>query len=199
MKKIFILLSLIVIAGCTWVGTVENVKTVYTGGTINPNAGFYMIYPQNGAERTFYTQTREENEDSAAEAVSVFYNKFHKNFGSLTVTQTYVSLEEGFKQAKLRGDKYLISMEIHEWKDAFYMTCRTNANPNLPTNTAAFDSLDVSIRVYDTKTKALLNDQRLQNSGCPIVLLGVVPLGKMGPDSRFDDTLDIWFNTLIQE
>lgn len=199
MKKIFIFLSLIVIAGCTWVGTVENVKTVHTGGAINLNASFYMIYPQNGAERTFYTQTREENEDSAAEAVSVFYNKFHKNFGSLTVTQTHVSLEEGFKQAKLRGDKYLISMEIHEWKDAFYMTCRTTANPNLPTNTAAYDSLDVSIRVYDAKTKVLLNDQRIQNSGCPIVLLGVIPFGKMGPDSRFDDTLDIWFNTLIQE
>lgn len=199
MKKIIIFLSLIVIAGCTWVGTIEKVKTIHTGDSINQNASFYMIFPKNGVEQTYFTQTREENEESSAEAVSVFYNKFHKRFGSLTVTQTNLSLEEGFKQAKLRGDKYLITMEIHEWKDAFYMTCRGNNNPNLATNTAAFDSFDISIRIYDVKTKVLLNDQRLQNSGCPIILLGVIPVGKMGPDSRFDDTLDAWYRTLNEK
>lgn len=199
MKKIFIILSLIVIASCTWVGTVEKVQTVYATDTINPNASFYMIYPQNGTGGEYYTQTREEIEESANEAVSVFYNKFHKNFGSLTVTPTHLSLEEGFKQAKLRGDKYLITMEIHEWKDAFYMTCRDDTNSNLSANTAAFDSLDISIRIYDVNTKAILNNQRLQNGGCPVVLLGVIPLGKMGPDSRFDDTLDVWYKALNEK
>lgn len=186
MKKIFIFMSLIIIAGCTWMGTVESVKIVHIGGIVNPNAGFYMIYPQN------------TEQGDMAEAVSVFYNKFHQSFGTLTVTQTHIPLEEGFKQAKLQGDKYLISMEIHEWKDAFYMTCSNN-NSKQTAKGASVDSLDVSIRVYDVKTKALLNDQRLQNSGCPFVLLGIVPIGKMGPDSRFDDVLDTWFNTLIQE
>lgn len=198
MKKIFIFMSLIIIAGCTWVGTVESVKTIHTGGSVNPNAGFYMIYPRNEMEKAYDDQAFEDDKNSATKAVGVFYNKFHKAFGALTVTQTHIPLEEGFKQAKLRGDKYLISMEIHDWIDVFYMTCRNN-NPKQTANAASVDRLDVSIRVYDVKTKALLNDQRLQNSGCPFVLLGIIPVGKMGPDSRFDDALDTWFNTLLQE
>lgn len=196
MKKIFIFLSLIIIAGCTWVGTVENVKTLHTKGTINPSASYFMIYPKNGTERSFFTQAPEENKDSAAEVSSVFYNKFHKHLGSLTVTENNISLEEGFKQANLRGDNYLISMDIHDWKDAFYMSCRGTNNQNVETNSAAFDSLDVSIRIYDVKTKALLNDQRLQNSGCPMVILAFIPIGKMSPSSRFDESLNVWFKSL---
>lgn len=201
MKKIVILTAAAVIGltGCTFVGTREKVQPIEQN-VVDTSQSFYMIYPTNGVEQTYFTASITESTTSAKDASDVFYKKFYKKFGGLVISDKNISLTDGFKTANARGDKYLITMDINEWKDAFYMTCRPSTNPNgltpMTTLDQAMDSADVTINVYDVKNQKLLNKQRIQNSGCPVVFLAVIPVGKNSPDSRFSSSLDKWAENL---
>lgn len=184
------------LGGCTFVGTNESINPLESQ-SVDTSQSFYMIYPKNGVQQTFFAGDITENEDSAADASAVFYKKFYKQFGGLTLSDENISLSDGFAIAKNRGDKYLITMDINEWKDAFYMTCRPSQQQGqMTTLNQAMDSADVTISVYDVTSQQLLNRQRIQNSGCPTVFLSLIPVGKMSPDSRLRSSLDEWFENL---
>ncbi|MDR0741432.1 MAG: DUF4823 domain-containing protein [Rickettsiales bacterium] len=199
MKKItFMTLAIIMIlSGCTWVGTKENVQLLEKG-EIDISQSFYMIYPTNGIEQTYFTASITESETSAKDASDVFYKKFYKKFGSLVISDENVSLEQGFKTAKARGDKYLIAMDINEWKDTFYMTCQPSPQVARVNDVMyqVMDTADITISVYDVNSQKLLNKQRVQNRGCPMSILVLIPIGKMSPDSRFNSSLDKWLENL---
>lgn len=200
MKKTFTLVVglMLVLSGCTYVGTREAVNPLESQH-INTDKAFYLIYPQNGIQKTYFTANLKENEESASQVVNTFQKKFYEKVGSLTISENNLSLDDGFRIAKARGDDYLINMDINSWKDAFYMTCRPSQQQGATTVLdQALDSADVTISIYDVKTQKLLNRQRVQNSGCPVIFFGVLPLGKMSPSSRFAASLDKWFENLQQ-
>ncbi|MCL2673611.1 MAG: DUF4823 domain-containing protein [Alphaproteobacteria bacterium] len=197
MKKVALfIMGTLLLAGCTFVGTSENIGR-FEGNdkTIDVNASFFLIHPKPGYKKSFVLENRVENKGSAKAASDVFFKKFHKKFGSLTRSDENMTIEEGLRTAKARGDKYLITMDIDEWNSEFYMHCRAVTQRSGST-TAKTDSIDVSVQVYDVRTGNLLNKQRLQNSGCPVVFLNIIPVGTMGPKGRFDASLDKWFKNI---
>jgi hypothetical protein len=203
MKKItfMTIAAIMVLGGCTYVGTRENIQPLEKN-TVDISQSFYMIYPTNGVKQTYFTASISESETSAKDASSVFYKKFYQKFGGLIISDKNMPLDEGFKIAKSRSDKYLISMDINEWRDTFYIFCQPSPNiakADHPVMHLVTDAADVTINVYDVNSQELLNKQKVQNRGCPIVLALVIPIGKMSPDSRFSSSLDKWLENLQSE
>jgi hypothetical protein len=198
-KNISVLAVLLLICGCTFVATKKDLGKFEQDKKIDTAKSFYMILPKDGHEISYFTSKRVENKNSAEEASDVFFNKFHKEFGSLVKSDKNISISEGLQEAKARGDDYMITFDIDEWNDEFYMTCKpyTSGSGNATTTSVLkTDSLDISIQVYDVKTGELLNKQRLANSGCPTILLGVIPIGTMGPKGRFKSSLKDWVKNI---
>ncbi|MDR2870839.1 MAG: DUF4823 domain-containing protein [Deferribacteraceae bacterium] len=166
MRNLVMILTMAVIfAGCSWVGTSETIQPIEQN-SVDISKSFYMIYPATGSEQTFFTGELVENEASAKDASDVFYKKFFQIFGGLVVSESNVELDAGLETAATRGDKYLIAMDIHEWKDSFYMTCQATESGVAD---QLLDVADVTVRIYDVASKQLINSQRIYNSGCPVV------------------------------
>lgn len=198
MNKIFTLLLTFILCGCTWSMTNEQIKPLNKRANVDIQSSFYLIYPNNGGEKGYFTGSVDENKESAQEAVDVFYNKYKNKMRALTISNRNISLHEGFQNASRKNAKYLITMNITDWKDAFYMTCQRNlyAGDNHTYNQYSIDSIILSIEVYDVRTQSLLNKQTLSNNGCPMVFLSLIPIGTMGPKGRFSDSLDKWEKNL---
>jgi hypothetical protein len=194
-KMKVLLAGLVFLGGCTWVGTSEKIGKFDQAQNIDISASFFMIHPTDGYEKTYFTEERQKNKGSADKAAKIFYDKFTKRFGSLTKSKENMTVAEGLKTARARGDKYMITFDIHEWNSEFYMMCRSTQQPSGASVTKT-DSIDISIQVYDVKTGNLLNKQRLQNSGCPTVFLNIIPVGTMGPSGRFRSSLGKWFENI---
>ena len=187
------------ISSCTWVGTVKNIRTFDERSKISTQDSFYLIYPKNGFEKKMFSFSAnlQENPSSAKEVVSIFRSSLSENFGELSISDKNIDLEEGFKTAKLKGSKYLIDINIAKWKDAFYAMCAPAQSRHNPDNTpVTFDELDLTIFVYDVQNKSLINKQRLENKGCPIVLAGLIPIGKNSPSSRLESMIPDWLKNL---
>lgn len=196
-KTLIAIILISLISSCSWVGTLKNIKTFDQQTKINTQDSFYLIYPKNGFEKTMILKKLQENPDSAREVVNVFKNKLSENFGELSISDKNVNLEEGFKAANLKGSKYLIDITINQWKDAFYMMCRAGQSSSSFSNEpATLDAVDLTIFVYDVKTKSLINKQKIENSGCPIVLLGYIPIGKNSPSSRLESMIPEWIQNI---
>ena len=196
-KTLIAIILISLISSCSWVGTLKNIKTFDQQTKINTQDSFYLIYPKNGFEKTMILKKLQENPDSAREVVNVFKNKLSENFGELSISDKNVNLEEGFKAANLKGSKYLIDITINQWKDAFYMMCRAGQSSSSFSNEpATLDAVDLTIFVYDVKTKSLINKQKIENSGCPIVLLGYIPIGKNSPSSRVESMIPEWIQNI---
>lgn len=196
-KTLIAIILISLISSCSWVGTLKNIKTFDQQTKINTQDSFYLIYPKNGFEKTMILKKLQENPDSAREVVNVFRNKLSENFGELSISDKNVNLEEGFKAANLKGSKYLIDITINQWKDAFYMMCRAGQSSSSFSNEpATLDAVDLTIFVYDVKTKSLINKQKIENSGCPIVLLGYIPIGKNSPSSRLESMIPEWIQNI---
>ncbi len=199
MKKILLLISVLFLNACVAVWPREDVNILKRESKIEKYKSFYVLYPENGDEYTYFLQERTKNEKSAKQVVSVFQQKFDKKLGNLYVGKQGLSLEEGFKEASLRGDEYLIALNINVWQDSFYMHCVAGvSNRGIPADVLEkdYDIADVNIRIYDVKTKQLLNNQNVYNAGCPVVLFNVIPLGKNSPKSRLNSALDDWFDNI---
>lgn len=194
-KYIVLLLVFVLFCGCTSVGTKKSLGKFEQDQKIDTAASFYLLLPKDGHEIAYFSGKRTENKGSGAEVADVFFNKFHKSFGSIVKSAEVLSVTQGLEEARARGDKYMITFDINEWNDEFYMTCKpyTSGSGNAANmQVLKTDSLDVSVQVYDVATGALLNKQRLQNAGCPTIFLGFIPVGKMGPKGRFKSSLDEW-------
>jgi hypothetical protein len=202
LKNILIAAILIsTISNCSWVGTLKNIKTFDEQTKINAQDNFYLIYPKNGFEKTMITKTLKENPNSAREVVNVFRNTLSSAVGELNIGDKNLDLEEGFKTAKLKGSKYLIDISINEWKDAFYMMCAA-ASTTAPragyrvSDPVSLDAVDLTIFVYNVQNKSLINKQRIENRGCPIVFLGFIPIGKNSPSSRLESMIPEWLKNI---
>ncbi|MDR0646498.1 MAG: DUF4823 domain-containing protein, partial [Elusimicrobiota bacterium] len=178
------------ICGCTFVGTRKEHIKFEQDKKIDTSSSFYLILPEDGHEISYFKENRVENKGSGKEAADVFFKKFYKNFGSLVMSKNNITISKGLEEAKIRGDKYMITLDVIEWNDEFYMTC-IPAKPNT-VQAQKTDSVDVSIQVYEVATGELLNKQRLQNAGCPTIFFGVIPIGTMGPKGRFNSSLNNW-------
>jgi hypothetical protein len=191
MKKIVLIsVGFLLLGGCSSVIPSRNIGKFEQDKKIDTGASFYMIQPKDGHEITFFKGERVENRGSAKEASDVFFKKFHKKLGSLVRSEQNMTVVHGLEEARARGDKYMITLDIDEWNSEFYMAC-TGAN-----GSTKRDSIDISVQIYDVRTGELLNKQRLQNSGCPTILLNLIPVGTMGPKGRFSDSLSAWFKNI---
>lgn len=197
LNTIFTISILILLANCTWVGTNKQIKVFNKDSAIDVQSSFYLNYPKNGFEKTMFTRQLEENPQSAKEVVDVFRSNLSEKFGQLTINDRHLKLDEAFKEAALKGHQYLIDIEIAQWKDASYFLCSSYQSPsgqfNEPTT---LDTVDLTILIYDVKTRNLLNKQTIDNRGCPIVIMGTIPVGKNSPSSRFASMLREWQNNL---
>ena len=193
---IIILLSLI--SSCTWVGTTKSIKSFDENNKVDSSQSFYLIYPKKGFEKAFITQELVQSDESAMRVTDVFRNS-SQLFGELIIGERNLDLESGFKEAKLRGSKYLIDINISEWKDAFYMMCQPTSNRyGHMQGPVTLDTVDLTIFIYDTQNKSLLNKQRIENRGCPIVFAGLIPIGKNSPEGRLKPMLPEWLNNVKQ-
>jgi hypothetical protein len=193
MKKNLIALGLIlVLANCTFVRKRANVNILGKSDSVNMSSSFYLNYPKNGVEETYVLKKFEENKTSAEEVVASFKKFFAGKVGGLTVGSSNLSLDKAFEEAEIKGDNYLVDMEINEWKDASYPLCRGDNKGNVQT----LDKADVTIYIYHVKTKQLINKQRLTSSGCPTVFFAFIPLGINNPAGHFAELLQKWIKTI---
>jgi len=197
-KSLFsILLVSLFISSCTWVGTSKQIKVFNKDNPINTQSSFYLNYPKNGFQKTILTQNLEENPDSAKEVVNTFRNALSEKLGQLTIGENNLKLDEAFKDALSKGNQYLIDIEISQWKDASYFLCASSQSKNGQFNEpTSMDTVDLTIFVYDIKTNKLLNKQTIDNRGCPIVIGGMIPIGKNSPSSRLSPMLIDWLNNI---
>lgn len=196
MKKILLLISVLLLNACASVAPHENVDILKKEHKIEKYKSFYVLYPENGDEYTYIKQEHTKNEQSAEQVVNIFKTKFNGSFGSLYVGKQGLSLEEGFKDAALRGDDYLITLNINIWQDSFYLNCVAPlAQGSNRDKGKDYDIADVNIRIYDVKTKQMIDNQNLYNAGCPVVVLNI-PFGKNSPEARFKEVLDNWFRNI---
>lgn len=196
-KTLTAIILILLLSNCTWVGTRKNIRTFDERGKISTQDSFYLIYPKNGFEKKMFSQNLQENPDSAKEVIDVLRSGLPINLGELSISDKNIDLEEGFRVAKLKGSKYLIDITINEWKDAFYAMCapyKTGHNPSLEPST--LDTVDLTIFVYNVQNKSLTNKQKIENRGCPIVISGIIPLGKNTPSSRLESMIPDWLENL---
>ena len=197
-NKLFCALLLTTLTtSCTWVGTQKQVSILNQDHVVNSQDSFYLIYPKNGFAKTFFTKKLEENTKSAKEVVATLRTSLSEKLGELTISEENIDLEQGFKNAQMNGSKYLININIHQWKDASYPVCGPSTNRNGTLNeTPTMDTVDLTLLVYDVKSRKLINKQKIENKGCPIVIGGVIPIGKNSPESRFAAMLPEWLNNI---
>ncbi|MBP7710552.1 MAG: DUF4823 domain-containing protein [Rickettsiales bacterium] len=199
MKITTLIISLFALSltSCTWVLTSKEIKVFNKDNPVNTQSSFYLNYPKNGFQKTVFTRKLEENPDSAKEVVDTFRSTLSEGLGQLTISEKNLSLEAAFKDASSKGNQYLIEVEIAQWKDASYFLCASSQSPNGQYNEpTSMDTVDVTIFVYDAKTKKLLNKQTIDNRGCPIVFAGMIPIGKNSPSSRLSSMLGDWLNNI---
>lgn len=190
-------LLFLLLANCTWVGTSKQIKVFNKDNPVNTHSSFYLNYPKNGFQKTFLTNKLDENFDSAREVVDTFRSGLSEKMGQLTISGSNLKLDEAFKEASLRGSQYLIDIDIAQWKDASYFLCASSQNRNGQFNEpTSLDTVDLTIFVYDVKDKKLINKQTIDNRGCPIVIGGMIPIGKNSPSSRLSSMLGDWLNNI---
>ncbi|MGV3278634.1 DUF4823 domain-containing protein [Rickettsiales bacterium LUAb2] len=190
-RNIFLLLLFFIVSGCAFTLTKKEINKLEKTQNIDTKASFYLMYPQDGDEYTFFTDQLQKSIDSGTSVEKVFAEKLSPKVGFLRLGSKDETLEDALKKAKLQGDKYLINIDIKEWHNASYLTCNTSGNRE-----SMRDKLDIIIKVYNTQTGEILNKQELKNSGCNMVLLNYIPISKSSPDSRLNSMLEAWFNNL---
>jgi hypothetical protein len=193
MKKNLIVLGLILaLSNCTFVGKKTSVNILNKSDSINLSSSFYLNYPKNGVEETYVLKKFKENKTSAEEVIASFKKFFARRVGGLTMGNSNLPLNKAFKEAKRKGDNYLIDIKINEWKDASYFLCKPDNKGDIQT----LDKADVTVYIYHVRTKQLVNKQRLTSSGCPTVLLSFIPLGVNSPEGHFAKLLQKWIKTI---
>lgn len=196
MKKCYLIICLtLLLNACTFVSTTKNVKVFNKDDSIGFENTFFLNYPKNGFEESYFTKKLKENKNSAKNVVDIFKQKMNDSFGNLYISNKNLSLQDAFEEAKLRGDNYLIDMQIITWKDASYILCRPTQSQGT-TEVLTKDSVEIVISIYDVNSKILLNRQKLIENGCPIVFFGFIPVGKNSPHSHFKSLLNEWIKSL---
>ncbi|GAB7140859.1 hypothetical protein RsTz2092_08120 [Deferribacterales bacterium RsTz2092] len=194
MRKALILIATVVLSGCSFYSGPERLVAFDTAvGKVDMKKSFFLAYPEDGKQLTFLSK-EEINTASAEEVIDAFSSRFSKTFGTLATGKKGAGLENSFKEAQLRKDDYLVAFDITYWKDSPYLTC--NPQNNKPPVEALLDKLDVTITVYNVADETIVNRQRVQSEGCPIVLLGFIPLGANSPTARFQKSLDVWYKNV---
>jgi hypothetical protein len=199
MKKatLFTISFCLFVANCTWVGTSKKIRLFDKEDKINIDSSFYLNYPKDGFQKTYFTKKLETNFDSAKEVVAVLRDKLSETFGQLTINERNLKLEEALAEASMKKNQYLIDIEIAQWKNASYLLCAPSQSKfSQYSEPETMDTVDLTIYIYDTKSKKLLNKQVIDNRGCPIVLLGIIPIGKNSPSSRFSSMIEEWLKNI---
>jgi CheY-like chemotaxis protein len=198
MKKLLTAaIAIILVSGCTSVGGQKSVKLLSKKEKVNLANSFYLNYPKNGPTQAGSTKNLKENKESAKEVVKVFKNTFSGKVKKLTVSESNLTLEAALKKAKQNGARYLITMDINEWKDASCSACRHVRNKKTGKKVVqARDTADVTIYVFGTKTGTLINKRRLIGSGCPDEFLGFLPVGTKSPEGHFKKLVKDWVKTI---
>jgi hypothetical protein len=94
MKNILSLLLLVIsLTNCTWVGTEKQIKVFNKNNPVNTQSSFYLIYPKNGYAKTFFTKKLKENTSSAQEVVATFRNQLTDKLGEITISKKNISLK----------------------------------------------------------------------------------------------------------
>ncbi len=200
LKLVALFVFATIIQSCSFMIDDHHRSIIKNDKPVEKKDSFYLIYPKNGYEYNFPYIKLEENKQSAAEFVDTFNMSMAQKLGTLEISNKNISLEEGLKNAKLAGIKYLVDANISYWKDASYITCATNSNvyyldssskQNKEIQQKTYDKLDVVLKVYDVETSALINEQRLFSAGCPTVV-AYIPIGKSSPSDRLKESLYVW-------
>jgi hypothetical protein len=198
MRNIIFSILALSLASCTWVGTEKQIKVFNKNNPVNTLSSFYLIYPKNGFYKTFFTKKLKENKKSAQEVVETFRDELSENLGEFTISEENIDLKEGFKKSKVNGSQYLVSITINQWKDAYYGVCTPNTNNqgHVTEGAPTMDTVDLTVFIYDVKSKKLLNKQKIENKGCPMVFIGVIPIGKNSPEARLKPMITEWLNNI---
>lgn len=196
-KNLIAITALYFLTSCTWVGTQKQVQIFNKDNPVNTQSSFYLLYPKNGYYKTFLTKKLKENKKSSKEVVDTFRSQLTEKLGELTISESNSSLDKAFKNAKDNGSQYLITITINQWKDAYYAACRAHTNHHGRTSSPPTqDTVDLTVFIYNVKTKALLNKQKIENKGCPVVIAGLIPIGKNSPEARLSPMIQEWLENI---
>ena len=186
---IFLASSFLFLVSCSYTGTQQQVKLHHKEHSVNLSSSFYLIYPKNGLKQGF-TAKMKENPKSATEVVATLKEYFVENGSTLAVSSKNIELDDGFKKAKQNGSEYLMKVDINQWQDVYYGSCRGAGMHKH--QISSLDTADVTLYIYNVETQKLLNKQKLSSKGCPTVLLSLIPLGMNNPEARLKSLLPEW-------
>ena len=177
MKKIIFLLALVACSSLKSIST--RTKVEVKEEKVDLSNSFYILPAKNFGEY-------ENSGYEAGVAMKSFLDEYAK---SVYLTTKSLNLDEGITDAKNNNSKYLITIEINNWKDANDVLCGL-----VP---FVVDRLEVFINVYDVNSKKLVNRQSLKNNTCPIKVgaLGIPPIVSLStgtPGARLYEGLVKW-------
>lgn len=174
MKKYFLLITLF-LSAC---GINDKAIVLENNGIVDVKKSFYVAKPK--------TSLLKQNEENPAK---ILFDNNIINHTPSTLSDNSITFTKGLEEARLANKKYLVTLDVQEWKDASMISC----------GKLAYDSADVIINVYDVKSGKLLNKQQVKSYGCPAKLtsgLVSVDISNGTPAQRFKDTINQWYTNL---
>ena len=197
MNKLLTAVPIVLLGACSYTLPNSNVQPFAESKKVDANRNFWIAMPQDGKQLALFGTELHPSEDSGSDAQKAFGKAVSKKLGRVTLAKAPATTAENLKAAKANGDDYMISMDVHEWKDSFYFNCpRPNQNSG-GIGKNGLDTADVTVFVYDVKSGSVVNKQRLTKSGCPAILFNFIPVGTNSPEGRFSEMLSDWHKDVM--
>ncbi len=207
MRKIFALLFLItLLPACTWSipkRTVTPIKT--TEHVIDKSKSFYLAIGSDGQEQSAWNREDYHRVFESGRSVSNQIYNFLKVRGyNVSMASSFENEKDALKSAKAQGYDYMIFPRTNFWIDPVYMICGNYSRNAKYYNDDTmiwhdYDEADVDILLFDAQSGKLVSNYNLRAIGCPVVVAGLIPLGRTSPEGHLKDVLDEWEGVQIKQ
>lgn len=184
-----ILLSLL--GGCAWHGSQKYVTPIAANEKIDSSRTFYVPIGPDGKTKTWPLITQQAPAAGSGFLASDLVNRNLLLLQGKTIMgMAPESEKEALESAKQKGLDYVVYSRVNLWVDPMFMAC-TNTRQN-GVHVYYLDEADVDMSVYDVKSEKVIHLSKLHHAGCPVVLLGSIPVGTHTPAGRFNKVLQSW-------
>jgi hypothetical protein len=201
MNKCHVIACAAVLAGCTYSLPNTALKPFPEAEKLSSAKFVYVVTPKDGRQLAFLSDSLEPSEGSGRAAAETFADEMGGKFSKIAIGPN-AKFEDALKAARATKSDYMLTMDVHEWKDSFYMNCQSTQSAGGavqgPRDNVR-DTADVTLYLYSTDSGKLVNKQRLTKRGCPAIVLGFIPVGSNSPEGRFGQVLGDWYDKTVVE
>ncbi len=202
MKYILVLITALFLNGCA--SHYVNVKPI-AEQPIKPDIekSFYLAWPNDGREKSFFTLDWQTNEGSGREVAEIIYNYLRDKGWTVIIGNMPETQKQALESAEKHKTAYMLYPQLNIWNDPSPGSCRyTTVYDYRETEVQDrrnADEADITIFVYNMKDKKILNSYLINAYGCPHVVNNFLPIGTYTPEGQFKRALEEWYKTQTNE